>query len=109
MLQQTLAQMGEISVRIALRCYSFVHLDDMHVIPPHILLREIAQHDPRGFATAHRDDEFASSRHRLSSVICNKPGGFKGNRVSIVIDQNLHHAASLATASASFSSGLLQP
>src|ERR1700722_6553379 len=89
--------MSEISVGIAFRRDSFVHLDDMHVLPRHIFFSEIAKHDPWGLATTHCHDKFAAS--------CNREWG----GVGIGIDFDGHQAASFSTAAAFLSPGLVQP
>src|ERR1700756_3565521 len=101
--------MSEISVGIACRRYSFVHLGDMHVLPQHILVPEIAKHHPRGFATTYCPDKFAASRNRISRFFSDELRGLAGDSVGIGIDFDVHQAASLATASAFLSPGLLQP
>src|SRR5579864_1953634 len=101
--------MSEISVRIAFRCDSFVHLDYMHALPRHIFFSEVAKHNPRGFATTDCHDKFAASCNRLLRFLRYELRSFTCDGVGIGIDFNLHHAASLATANAFFSPGLLQP
>src|SRR5579872_2996833 len=101
--------MSEISVGIAFRCDSFVHLDDMQALPRHIFLGEIAKHDPRGFAPTHCHDKLAASGKRVSRFFSDELRSRECNGVGISIDFDLHQAASLATASAFFSPGLLQP
>jgi hypothetical protein len=109
MLKQAFPQMSEISVRIAFRCDSFVHLNDMHAFPRHIFLREIAKHDPRGFAPTHCHDKLAASCNRHSRFFSDELCGLMSDRLHIAKNFDLHHAASLATANAFFSPGLLQP
>src|SRR5580704_5107737 len=109
MLQQTFAQMSEISVGIAFRRDSFVHLNDMHTLPRHIFFSEIAKHDPRGFAATHCHDKFAASRNRVSRFFSDELRSCECDGVGIGIDFDLHQAASLATANVFLSPGLLQP
>src|SRR5215813_11627232 len=98
MLQQTLAEVSEISVRVAFGGDSLVHLNHMNSVPGHIFLREIAKHDPGSFAAAHCHHEFASSCDCLSGLFRDQPRGFTGDRSGIRINFNFHQAASLATA-----------
>src|SRR5579872_3566756 len=109
MLEQIFTQVSEISVGITFRCYPFVHLEDMDTLPRHLLAGKIPEHDPGCFATAHRHYELAPGRNRLLSCFSNQLGSFESDRVGIVIDFDLHQAASLLTANAFFSPGLLQP
>ena len=51
--KKTLAQMGEIAVLVPRRSDALVHLNDMHIGPGHFLVGEVAEHLPRGAATAH--------------------------------------------------------
>src|ERR1700739_1636989 len=108
MLQQTLAEMREVPIGIAFRCDSFVHLDDMHSLPRHIFLCEIAKHDPRGFAPAYCHDKFAASRNRVPRFLSDEFRSCKCDGVGIGIDFDLHQAASLPAANALLSPGLLQ-
>src|SRR5581483_1549443 len=109
MLEQAFPQMSEISVRIALRRHTFINLDDMHVVPGHIFLGEIAKHNPRGFAATHCHHKFAASLYRFSCFFSDELRSFSRDSISIGIDFGLHQAASLATKNAFFSPGLLQP
>src|SRR5215472_15622983 len=109
MLKQTFTQMPEISVGISLRCDPFVYLNDMHTLPRHIFVRQIAKHDPRGFTAADRHHERATSCDCRARFLRDKLGGFECDRISIGVDFNFHQAASLANASAFFSPRLLQP
>src|SRR4026207_60420 len=97
MLQQTFTEMSEISVGIAHRCNSFIHLDDMHAVPRNVFFCEIAKHDPGGFPPAHGHDKSAASSNRSSGFFCDELCRCECDGVGIGIDFNLHHAASLAT------------
>src|SRR5215471_20768452 len=101
--------MTEISVGMAVRCNSFVHLNDVYALPRQIYAGEIAKHDPWCLAATHGHHELATSGNRFSCLLRNELRSFSGNHVSIGIDFNFHHAASLASASGFFSPGLLQP
>src|SRR5579859_5098087 len=109
MLEQAFTQMREISVGIALGCDSFVDLNDMHVLPRQIFLCQVAKHHPWCFAPTDCHDKFAASQNRVLRFLGDELGGFAGDGVSIGIDVDIHHAASLATASGFLSSGSLQP
>src|ERR1700720_1972220 len=109
MLQQTFPYMSEIPVGIAFGCDSFVHLDDLHALPRHIFLREIAKHDPRGFAPTHGHDKSAASRNRISRFFSDELRSYECYGVGIGIDLDFHQAASFATANAFLSPGLPQP
>src|ERR1700722_13435319 len=109
MLQQTFAQVSEVPVGITLRRDSFVHLDDVHALPRHVFFSEIAKHDPRGFAPTHGHDKLAATCNRDSCFFSEELRSCECDGVGIGIDFDLHQAASLATANALFSSGLLQP
>src|SRR5215469_2107179 len=98
MLQQTFAQMSKISVGIAFRCDSFVHLNDVHALPRYVLLREIAKHDPRSLASTHRHDKFAPTRNCISRLFSDELRSCECDGIGIDIDFDLHQAASLATA-----------
>src|ERR1044071_8337956 len=109
MLQQTLTEMSEISVGITTGCDSLVRLEHMDTLPRHILLREVAQHGPRGFASTHRHGKLTAIRNCLSRFFCDELCGFECDGVGIGIDFDVHQAASLATAGDFSSPGLLQP
>src|SRR5579859_5073393 len=101
--------MSEVPVGIAFRCDSFVHLDDMHSLPRHIFLGKIAKHNPWGFAPTHGHDKLAASCNCLLRFFRYELRRFTRDGVGIGVDFDLHQAASLATASAFLSPGLLQP
>src|ERR1700722_19806068 len=101
--------MSEISVGIAFRRDSFVHLDDMHVLPRHIFFSEIAKHDPWGLATTHCHDKFAASCNRVSRFFSDELRSRECDGVGIGIDFDGHQAASFSTAAAFLSPGLVQP
>jgi hypothetical protein len=65
MFKQTFTQMSEISVGIAFRRDSLVHLHDMYAVPRNLLLCEIAKHNPRGLPAADCHHELAPSRDPL--------------------------------------------
>src|SRR5262249_49780964 len=107
--EQALAQMREISVRISRRSDPFIDLHHMHGAPWHFFVREITKHEPRSFAAARGHYKLAASRNCIPRLLPNKLRCLAGYGVGIRQDFNLHHAASLATANALLSLGLLQP
>ena len=46
MIEQAFAQMREVPIRIGRRRDPLVHLNDMHVLPRELLVRQCAQHQP---------------------------------------------------------------
>ena len=64
MFEQTFAQVGEISIRIAVGSHALIHLKNMHARPGNIFARQRAQHDPGCVATAHRESKTAARGNR---------------------------------------------
>src|ERR1051325_5817101 len=101
--------MREIAIRISGRSNPFIHLHDVDTVPRHVFLPEIAKHDPRGFAAAHCHYEFPADGDRVPGFLSDELCSLTGNDAGIRENFDVHHAASLATANAFFSLGLLQP
>src|SRR5262245_66671073 len=56
MCKQTFIQVCEIAIQVALRRDAFVYLNDMHVVPRQIFLRQDTKHLPWSTAAAHSDN-----------------------------------------------------
>ena len=82
-LEQALAQMREVAIRIACGGDALVHLHHLHAAPRNVLVREHAQHPPGRAAAADRHDEPAPRRDRRARVGGDHPGGVRGDRVGV--------------------------
>ena len=103
MFQQALAQMGEISVRIAGRSYTLVHLHDLHRWPGHVFAGQVTQHLPRSASAADRHYESAAVRDGRAGVGGDYCSRLFGDRIGIGEHVDLHacpFTGSAATAGA---------
>ncbi len=82
--------MREIAVGIPGRRDTLVHLQHVHAVPRHFLVRQGTQHHPRRVAAAHGHDEAAARRHCDPGVGGDDRGGLVGHRVGIGQHFDLH-------------------
>ena len=94
MLNQTLMQVREISVRVSRRRDSLIHLHHVDGVPRHIFTCESTQHLPWSVPTTDGHDKSAASNDRSSSVRRHESSSFLGDLVSIAIDLNFHQSFS---------------
>ena len=79
-LEQALAQMGEVSVRMPRRRHTLVYLRHMHPVPRDIFARQVTQHKPWGMAAAHGQDEAAARGDGCSGLCSDNRGALSGDR-----------------------------
>ena len=84
MFEQTLTQVGEVTVGITSRGDAFVHLHQMHTIPRHIFASKRPQHLPRCVTATDGHYETAARGHGFPRLSRDDFGRLPGNRLSIV-------------------------
>src|SRR5262245_1261548 len=94
MLEQAVAQVGEVPVGISGRSNAFVYLHHMHESPGYVLIGQSAHHLPRRMAPADGHDEPATRRDDRPRFGGNDRGSLPGNRLGIGQSFNLHVCAS---------------
>jgi hypothetical protein len=80
-LQQALAQMGEVSIRMPGWGDPLIDLNDVDPIPRHLFGGESAQHEPGSVPPADGDYEPAARGNRQPSLLCDHASGFFGDGV----------------------------
>ena len=81
--QQALPEMGQVPIRIPGRGDPFVHLEDMHVGPGHLLVGEGPQHLPGGSSTADSKKELSSGGDGLACLCGDDAGCGTGDAFGI--------------------------
>jgi hypothetical protein len=90
MIEQACTQMRKVPVRIAGRRDPLVHLNDMHVLPRELFVRQCAQHQPRGTAAADRHDEAPARSDGRARVAGDNRRPFAGDQTVIRVDLDFH-------------------
>ena len=97
MLEQTLVQVRQVAVGISRRGDALVHLDHVHALPGHVLVRQRPQHQPRRAAAAHGHDEAPARRDRRPAPpSAMTAAAFVGHRIGIGQHFDLHMTPSPA-------------
>jgi hypothetical protein len=89
-LEQAVAQMGQVAVGMPLRRHTLVDLGHMHPAPRNIFACEVAKHDPWGMAAAYRKDEAAARREGGAGFCRDDRGTLSGDRLGIGEDFDFH-------------------
>src|SRR5262245_55232580 len=95
--------MREIAIGIASWRDALIHLDDVHALPGHFLLRQRAQHDPRRVPSAHGDHEAPVRRHSVASFGGDESRSRFGHCLGVIANLDPHWHAYF------FTTGLFQP
>src|SRR6476620_7892226 len=90
MIEQACAEMSQVSIRIAYRCYPLVDLNDVHALPGDLLVGQCAQHQPRRVAATDRHDEAPPRRNRCTRVDGDDRRRLAGDQIVIRMDFDLH-------------------
>src|SRR5215813_2307700 len=90
MLEQTLTQMREVSVRVSRRRDTLVDLHHVHTFPRNLFVCQGAQHLPGRVAATDRHDETAARCDSGSSLRSDDLGSLTRHRISIGKYLNLH-------------------
>ena len=96
MFEQTLTQVGEVTVGITSRGDAFVHLEQMDRFPGHIFVSKRPQHLPWCVTTADGHYERAARGHGCPRLSRDDFGRLPGNRISIVKYFNSHNDPKLS-------------
>ena len=94
MLQQALAQVGQVSIRVSRGGHSLVHLDHMDALPRDVFAGQGTQHEPGSVAAADGHDESAPRGYGRPSLRGNDRGSLAGDRIDIGKDFDLHEDVS---------------
>ena len=95
-LQQTLAQVRQVAIWIAGRSNALVNLKDLHLVPWHVFIGQVAQHNPWSMATAHGEAELAARRYRFTRIPGDERGSALGHSIGIGENFRLACSSSLA-------------
>ena len=68
--EQAFAEVGEVAVRVALRCDPLIHLSDEDPRPRNLLAGQVAEHLPGSCSPADREHEPAACRNGLPALGC---------------------------------------
>ena len=90
MLEQAVAQVNVVAIRVARGGDALVDLEDVHVGPGHIFVGEVSQHQPRAFASADRHDEASARGNRSPGIGGDDRGRALGQRIDIRKDFDVH-------------------
>jgi hypothetical protein len=92
MIEQAVAQMREVTVRIAHGGNALVDLKHVHLTPGKRVGRQCAQHQPGRAAAAHRHEEASARCHRRARGVRNDRRRPAGDAIVIGINFDLHDA-----------------
>jgi hypothetical protein len=94
MLEETLADMSEVSIRMSLGCNTLVHLDDVDSRPGNFFVSQGTEHEPRRVAAADGHDKAVSLGDGCPRLGGDKFRGHLGGGIGISEDFDLHESAS---------------